>query len=233
MTKQRRPPTRSLKAHSGPSSQPPHPEAGLNPVVQTSSPGPAPGTADRRSTYIEAVALYEQGLEKLQRHDYRGAAALFESVLVRYGEEKELHERAKLYLNICQRHVSTSVSAPHTVEERLYASTLALERRTLRRSHLASAPGPRRGPRQRSRVVHARRRPRSARRIGRSRRPRRTRHRHQPRKSGARQDRPRPRSGPRRRCLPRRPRSPVDASFRAPAADPAAACTVSSIPHDN
>ena len=126
MTKPRRPPTRSLKAHSGPSSQPPHPEAGLNPVVQTSSPGPAPGTADRRSTSIEAVALYEQGLEKLQRHDYHGAAALFESVLVRYGEEKELHERAKLYLNICQRHVSTSVTAPHTVEERLYASTLAL-----------------------------------------------------------------------------------------------------------
>ena len=115
MVKQRRPPTRSPRARSGPSPQPPHPEAGLDPVARTSSPGPAPGPPERRSTYIEAVAVYEQGLEKLQQHDYRGAAALFESVLVQYNEEKELHERAKLYLNICQRHVSASVSAPHTV----------------------------------------------------------------------------------------------------------------------
>jgi outer membrane protein assembly factor BamD (BamD/ComL family) len=85
-----------------------------------------PAPPERRSTYIAAVALYERGLEKLQRHDYRGAAALFESVLVQYGEEKELHERVKLYLNICQRQASSTKSAPHTIEERLYASTLAL-----------------------------------------------------------------------------------------------------------
>ena len=72
------------------------------------------------------MALYEQGLEKLQRHDYNGAADLFESVLARYGEEKELHERVKLYLNICRRQAAAAVAAPHTVEERLYASTLAL-----------------------------------------------------------------------------------------------------------
>ena len=51
---------------------------------------------------------------------------MFESVLVQYSEEKELHERVKLYLNVCQRQALSSVSAPHTVEERLYASTLAL-----------------------------------------------------------------------------------------------------------
>jgi outer membrane protein assembly factor BamD (BamD/ComL family) len=85
-----------------------------------------PSAPERRSTYIEAVALYEQGLEKLQRHDYHGAAQLFDTVLAQYAEEKELHERVKLYLNVCQRQISTSLSAPHTVEERLYASTLAL-----------------------------------------------------------------------------------------------------------
>jgi outer membrane protein assembly factor BamD (BamD/ComL family) len=86
----------------------------------------APTAPARRPAYLEAVALYERGLEKLQRHDYRGAAALFESVLAQYGEEKELHERAKLYLNVCQRQASSGASAPHTIEERLYASTLAL-----------------------------------------------------------------------------------------------------------
>ena len=47
-----------------------------------------PTTPQRRSTYIEAVALYERGLEAVQRHDYRGAIDLLESVLRQYPEEK-------------------------------------------------------------------------------------------------------------------------------------------------
>src|SRR5437773_10475329 len=50
-------------------------------------------TPQRRSTYFEAVALYEQGLEALQRHAYQEAASLLESVLGQYPEEKELRER--------------------------------------------------------------------------------------------------------------------------------------------
>ena len=84
------------------------------------------GGPPRRSTYFEAVALYERGLEALQRHDYQVAAGLLESVLRTYPEEKELHERVRLYLNICQRHVAPREASPQTVEERLYASTLAI-----------------------------------------------------------------------------------------------------------
>ena len=91
--------------------------------VSGSSPSAAP---PRRTTYFEAVALYERGLEALQRHDYQTAAGLLESVLRTYPEEKELHERVRLYLNICQRHVAPREAAPQTVEERLYASTLAI-----------------------------------------------------------------------------------------------------------
>jgi tetratricopeptide (TPR) repeat protein len=80
----------------------------------------------RRSTYIEAVAAYEHGLDALQRHDYRAAAEIFESVLKNFPEEKELHERVKLYLNICLRQVSPREAAPRTIDERLYAATLAL-----------------------------------------------------------------------------------------------------------
>jgi tetratricopeptide (TPR) repeat protein len=80
----------------------------------------------RRSTYFEAVALYERGLETLQHHDYRGAEDIFESVLRLYPEEKELHERVRLYLNICRRQVTPREAAPQTIEERLYASTLAI-----------------------------------------------------------------------------------------------------------
>jgi outer membrane protein assembly factor BamD (BamD/ComL family) len=80
----------------------------------------------RRSTYVEAVALYEQGLEALQRHDYHRAEELLESVLRRYPEEKELHERVRLYISICQRQAAPREPAPASVDERLYASTLAI-----------------------------------------------------------------------------------------------------------
>jgi tetratricopeptide (TPR) repeat protein len=90
------------------------------------APQPVPEPPQRRTTYIEAVAIYERGLETLQRHDFPGATALFESVLRLYPEEKELHERVRLYLNICQRQATPKEAAPQTLEERLYAATLAI-----------------------------------------------------------------------------------------------------------
>ena len=80
----------------------------------------------RRSTYVEAVALYEKGLQALQRHAYAEATGLLESVLRQYPEEKELHERVRLYLNICQRQASQREASPQTIDERLYAATLAI-----------------------------------------------------------------------------------------------------------
>ena len=87
---------------------------------------PPPQPTQRRTTYVEAVALYERGLEALQQHDFNGAATLFESVLRQYPEEKELHERVRLYLNICERQATPKEAAPQTQEERLYAATLAI-----------------------------------------------------------------------------------------------------------
>ena len=86
----------------------------------------APAVPGRRSTYFAAVAVYERGLEALQRHDYRIALERFESVLRLYPEEKELHVRVRLSLNICHRHAAPRESTPQTIEERLYASTLAI-----------------------------------------------------------------------------------------------------------
>jgi len=82
--------------------------------------------AGRRSTYVEAVALYEQGLERLQQHDYAGAADRLETVLRQFPDERELHERVKLYLNVCRKQAAAVQASPQTIEERLYASTLAI-----------------------------------------------------------------------------------------------------------
>ena len=115
MAKQRRPPPKPTKA---PSSSPVRPASSQNHASSSGTP--------RRSTYVEAVAIYERGLETLQRHDYKSAADLFASVLRKYPEEKELHERVRLYLNICQRQAKAPETAPQTIDERLYASTLAI-----------------------------------------------------------------------------------------------------------
>jgi tetratricopeptide (TPR) repeat protein len=130
--RQRRPQPRSGKAQQQSPSGSDH---SIRPVsadvsgAGTSSPelasdsNPSP---QRRSTYFEAVAVYERGLEALQHHDYGRAAELFQSVLRHYPEEKELLERVRLYLNVCERQATPRESAPQTLEERLYAATLAI-----------------------------------------------------------------------------------------------------------
>jgi len=124
MAKQRRPAPRSSKAPSQSSSARPVRATEAGAAGRPSAPtSPAP---QRRSTYFEAVALYERGLEELQKHAYQQAANLLESVLRQYPEEKELHERVRLYLNICQRQARQREAAPQTIDERLYAATLAI-----------------------------------------------------------------------------------------------------------
>ena len=78
-----------------------------------------------RAGYADAVALYEQGVAALQEHEYARASSVLCSVLSRHPEEKELHERVRLYLNICERHMAPRAASPATPEERVFAATLA------------------------------------------------------------------------------------------------------------
>jgi tetratricopeptide (TPR) repeat protein len=79
----------------------------------------------RRPTYPEAVARYEAGIRALQEHRFGDAADAFRTVLAQFPEEKELNDRARLYLTVCERQMKRAPE-PKTIEERLYASTLAL-----------------------------------------------------------------------------------------------------------
>jgi tetratricopeptide (TPR) repeat protein len=65
-------------------------------------------------------------MRALQGHDFAGAAQVFESVLAQYPEERELHERVRQYLRICERQIAPKEAVPQTREERLYAATLAI-----------------------------------------------------------------------------------------------------------
>jgi tetratricopeptide (TPR) repeat protein len=94
-------------------------------ATERPSPAPAPRPPIVRASYLEAVALYEQGLAALQAHDYSRASTLLRSVLSGHPEEKELHERVRLYLNVCERQVEPRASFQGTPEERVFAATVA------------------------------------------------------------------------------------------------------------
>jgi tetratricopeptide (TPR) repeat protein len=88
---------------------------------------PAHPSLPPRAKYLEALAQYEQGVEALQRHDYATATDHLRQVIARYPDERELQERARLYLNVCQQRLSNGpVGRPASVEERVFAATLAI-----------------------------------------------------------------------------------------------------------
>lgn len=124
MAKQLRPQPRSTKAPPQSSSARTARKGESATAMHHGSGSTVTGGPQRRSTYFEAVALYERGLEALQRHDYQQASDILESVLRQFPEEKELHERVRLYLNVCQRQATPRGPAPQTIDERLYAATL-------------------------------------------------------------------------------------------------------------
>ena len=87
---------------------------------------PAPAPAPRRSTYADAVVLYERGLQALQAKRYREAADTLRRVMAEFPEEIELHERARLYIRVCERQLAPLDATPKTPEEQVYAATLAI-----------------------------------------------------------------------------------------------------------
>ena len=80
----------------------------------------------RKPGYYEALAMYENGVRALQRHDYQAAATQFRAIMERYPEERELQERSHLYLRVCERETARRPQTPSTPQERVYAATVAL-----------------------------------------------------------------------------------------------------------
>jgi tetratricopeptide (TPR) repeat protein len=96
-------------------------------VREPDPPQPVPPAPVRKPGFYEAVAIYERGVQALQRHDFQAAAGFFKNVLDGYPDERELLERARLYLRVCERETSRQPAAsPKTPAERVYAATVAL-----------------------------------------------------------------------------------------------------------
>lgn len=69
--------------------------------------------------------MYERGLQALQRRDFAASAEALRSVIERYPDERELLERARLYLKVCERELEPKEPAPKTADEWVAAATVA------------------------------------------------------------------------------------------------------------
>jgi tetratricopeptide (TPR) repeat protein len=70
--------------------------------------------------------VYERGIEALQRRAWAEAADRFRELMTRFPEERELHDRAQVYLRVCERELASAAAQPRSKEERLVAATVAL-----------------------------------------------------------------------------------------------------------
>lgn len=108
----------------------PRPRRGHPEASPASSGGPVQpqdtGETKKTPSFSEAVLLYERGLKLLQRHDFAAAAEKFREVLGRFPEEREIHDRATLFLKVCDRELQPRQRTPDTLEERVYAATIDL-----------------------------------------------------------------------------------------------------------
>ena len=105
----------------------PLPKPAPAPVAAHAAPAPpAAVPVPKKPSFYEAIAIYETGVRGLQRHDYPAAAESFRQVLQRYPEERELIERARLYLRVCERETAQRPAGPQTTAERVYAATMSL-----------------------------------------------------------------------------------------------------------
>ncbi len=100
------------------------PRVATKPVAPPPPPTPL-APPPRKPTYHEAVAMYERGLQALQRRDFAASAAALRTVIERYPDERELLERARLYLKVCERELEPKEPPPKTADEWVYAATVA------------------------------------------------------------------------------------------------------------
>jgi predicted Zn-dependent protease len=94
------------------------------PVTQAVA--PPPPVEVKKPGFYQAVAIYERGVQALQRHDFEGAAGHFRAVVDNFPEERELLERARLYLRVCERETERRQPPPKSPAEHVYAATVAL-----------------------------------------------------------------------------------------------------------
>jgi predicted Zn-dependent protease len=103
-------------------------EKGAVARARARSPRTASPAVSGPSPHERAVALFERGFQALQERQFGRAAGLLTSVVNEFADEKELQERARVFLAVCERKAGTLAAQPRSFEERLNAAVVAINR---------------------------------------------------------------------------------------------------------
>jgi tetratricopeptide (TPR) repeat protein len=79
------------------------------------------------SSHEHAVEAFERGFQALQLRQFAKAAEFLGAVVNSFTDEKELQERARVYLTICERQLGRETK-PRSFDERLHAATVIVNR---------------------------------------------------------------------------------------------------------
>ncbi len=133
MAKKRRPRAKSTPARKKRQSK-------RSAAVPEVSPEEQAAVDAKQARHQDALGVYERGLAAVQRRDFPKAVAAFQKLLDGHPEARELQERSRLYLRVCERETAQPVP-PESPEELVYAATLALNNGALDESlsHLQQA----------------------------------------------------------------------------------------------
>jgi tetratricopeptide (TPR) repeat protein len=84
---------------------------------------PQPGP----SSHEHAVETFERGFQALQQRQFGKAAEFLSAVVNNFTDEKDLQERARVYLAICERQAGREAK-PRSFDDRLHAATVIVNR---------------------------------------------------------------------------------------------------------
>jgi len=98
------------------------------------APAPPPPPPPRRSTYVDALSLYDRGVVALHGRKFREALDTLNAVIEQFPEEKELHERARLYIRVCERSLEGEPQKAESLDERVTAATVAINNGALEKA---------------------------------------------------------------------------------------------------
>jgi tetratricopeptide (TPR) repeat protein len=122
-------PARERRGSTKPPTRKPVTKASAKPVARR-APTKIPKAAAPIATPSreQAVEMYERGVRALQLRQYDRAALALRAVLSGFPDEKELQERARVYLSICERQAGGAGVRPRSFEERVNAATVLINR---------------------------------------------------------------------------------------------------------
>jgi tetratricopeptide (TPR) repeat protein len=93
------------------------------------APGKTPSSFREMFKHSEAARKeYEKGASALQKKKYEEAEKHFRAVLDQYSDEKELADRSRLYLAVCERQIRPSRSAQADSDDVYYAAVVLKNR---------------------------------------------------------------------------------------------------------